>query len=159
MAISLLNAGPATVVAEPSDLPYALVTPGEWAFSGLPSGATNITFVWDSSRMAWQLEFTIGGSVYTMEGAGIGGDSALNVTCEDENYTVTATRASLPGHLCDLAVNAVEVTGATTLTLPAANAGKSRDFYVRLTVSAAGSGSAVTFSSTDSFIASYCGNA
>lgn len=121
--------------ANATDLPYALVTPGKWEFRGVPSGATNITFVWDSSRYAWQLSFTIGGSSYTMEGAGIDED-ALNVTCEDENYTVIATRASLPGHLCDRAVNAVSVTDTTTLTLPAlANAGKARDFLVRLAIS------------------------
>ena len=48
---------------------------------------------------------------------------------------VTATRASLPGHLCDRAGNRVVVTGDTTLTLPAANPGYLRDFLVRLEIS------------------------
>ena len=111
------------------------MTPGEWEFSGLPSGATNITFVWVSSQMTWQLEFTISGNVYTMEGTGIDEDSSLNVTCTDENYTVTAVRDSLPGHLYDHAVNTVSALSETTLTLPASTySGKVRDLYVNLDI-------------------------
>ena len=42
----------------------------------------------------------------------------------------------------DRAVNAVSVTGATTLTLPSIVAGKSRDFYIKLSLS---SGASVSF--------------
>ena len=49
----------------------------------------------------------------------------------------TATRASLPSHLCDRSVNAVSVSTDTTLTLPElVNAGKARDFLVKVTTSA-----------------------
>ena len=118
-----------------TDLPYAQVTPGEWEFSGLPSGATDVAMSWNGSRFAWVLEFEVGGITNTMEGTSFIGENALSVHLENEAYTITATRASLPGHLCDRAGNRVVVTGDTTLTLPAANPGYLRDFLVRLEIS------------------------
>jgi hypothetical protein len=118
-----------------TDLPYALVEPGEWAFSGLPSGATDVAMSWNGSRFAWVLEFEVGGITNTIEGTSSSGENALSVHLEDEAYTITATRASLPGHLLDRAGNRVVVSGATELTLPEANPGHIRDFLVRLEIS------------------------
>ena len=142
MAISLLNAGPATVVAEPSDLPYALVTPGEWAFSG--SGVqTNVSYsVSDLGETGeGDFAFELIGDGFLLDGARSNQEHPLSLFFETSD--ITATRASLPGHLCDRAVNAVSVSGATMLTLPAANAGKARDLLVRLALSA---DATVTFS-------------
>lgn len=54
---------------------------------------------------------------------------------EGNTGTLVATRGSLAGHLLDRAVNAVSASTATQLTLPAlVYAGKSRDFYIKMTV-------------------------
>lgn len=136
MAISLLNAGPSTVVAEPADLPYALVEPGVWEFSGVPSGATNVQMSFDDVD-GWSLRFEIaGGSRNFSTGRGTAEDLVVVFETFGVYGDITATRASLPGHLCDRAVNAVSVSGDTTLTLPAlVNAGKARDLLVRLVIS------------------------
>lgn len=60
---------------------------------------------------------------------------AFTVTEEVSYIIITATRPSLPGHLCDRAGNRVVVSDDTTLTLPAANPGRARDFFVRLEIS------------------------
>lgn len=139
--------------ANAADLRYSLVTPGEWEFSGMPEGSTVLsepTFVEGSGdTYLWQMEISIGGATVYLSSE-IWSDSShendLSVALSDGSFSITATRPSLPGHLCDRAVNAVSASGATTFTLPAlVNAGKSRDLLVRLTVSA---DSAVTFSAT-----------
>ena len=126
--------------ATPSDLPYRLVEPGKWEYVPLvqlTSFAVTSSPEYDSGF--WTASYY---SVeYGTETLQVEGDAdALSI----DFAAFLATRPSLPGHLCDRAVNAVSVTGATTLTLPAlVNAGKSRDLLVRLTVSA---DAAVTFS-------------
>ena len=121
--------------ADADDLPYALVVPGEWTYSGVPAGVSNYGLVWDD---AWFFVYYYEGESY---GSSVLGDEdALELSFVLFDSTVTATRASLPGNLSDRAVNAVAVY--TTLTLPAANPGHSRDLIVRLTVSAT---SAVTW--------------
>jgi hypothetical protein len=137
--------------ADATDLPYALVTPGEWAFG---YGDDILSIVSEKPVYGptghsgqWHLEVTLNN-----EGAELldlysdAPQGALVLELSASGHSVTATRPSLPGHLCDRAGNRVEVSGDTTLTLPALeHAGKARDFYVRLTVSAAGAGSAVTW--------------
>lgn len=123
--------------AEVDALPYALVTPGEWEFSGVPDGVSNYSLVWDDG---WYFAYYYEGESY---GDSVpGAEDALELSFILFDSTITATRASLPGHLADRAVNVVAVSSATALTLPAANPGHSRDLYVRLTASAS---SAVTW--------------
>lgn len=119
-----------------TDLPYALVEPGEWEFSGLPSGATNVQMSFDDVD-GWMIFFNIaGGSRNTSTGQGTAEDLVVVFEFPGEYGDITATRASLPGHLLDRAVNEVPVSTDTELTLPAiVNAGKARDFLVRLAIS------------------------
>ena len=121
--------------ADASDLPYAMVTPGEWEFSGVPSGVTDVSLSWDGT--AWSYAYVIGTTRYVgMLPMGPSYDgNELSLTFTISSSTVTATRASLPGHLCDRAGNRVVVSGDTTLTLPAAIPGYIRDFLVRLEIS------------------------
>lgn len=130
-----------------ADLPYALVTPGEWTFSGVPSNweITGIEYSFGEGTGEWILNYSIEEETDSI--TTLGDEDALSLTfIYSDEVNITATRPSLPGHLLDRAVNAVSVTGATTLTLPAlVNAGKSRDLLVRLTVSA---DAAVTFSAS-----------
>ena len=115
--------------ANASDLPYALVTPGEWSFSGLTEYATGTDMLYDTGY--WTLYIYYDGETdsFTAQGS----ENDLVVAFE---AGITATRPSLPGHLCDRAVNAVSVSGDTTLTLPAlVNADKARDLLVRLEIS------------------------
>lgn len=124
-----------------SDLPYALVVPGEWEFAPFPDGVTSVEFWGYSSGDGWGISVNGDAPVY----AGLNEPNALELEWDvygDGTCLITATRASLPGHLCDRAVNAVAVSTTMTLTLPAANPGHARDLYVRLTVSAT---SAVTW--------------
>ena len=128
-----------------SDLPYRLVEPGKWEFSGVPSGMTDVEVSYDSGLELWVLSYELDGGEGSSAKHGDGTELTVEFADYEETWHITATRASLPGHLLDRVHNAVEVTGATTLTLPAAITGYARDFYVRLTVSAAGAGSAVTW--------------
>lgn len=136
MAISILNAGPGTVVAQPSDLPYSLVTPGKWEFSDggnytIQGPLEDGFWAYYSPELGWSDNFTTEADAL----------AALSLEFE----AVTATRPSLSGHLCDRAVNAIAVSTATTLTLPTAVAGKSRDFIVKLSVTGTVS---ITFSAS-----------
>ena len=135
MAISLLNAGPATVVATPSDLPYRLVEPGKWEFSGVPSGMTDVEVSYDSGLELWVLSYELDGGEGSSAKHGDGTELTVEFADYEETWHITATRASLPGHLCDRAGNRVVVSGDSTLTLPAANPGYLRDFLVRLEIS------------------------
>ena len=125
--------------ANTSDLPYRLVEPGKWEFSGLPeeavysSGPTYSNGTWTiyldlaDSGNTYQLNCTASENAMSLsfpytEWGGIDGNTG----------TLVATRASLPGHLCARAGNRVVVSGDTTLTLPAAVPGHLRDFLVRL---------------------------
>ena len=117
--------------ADADDLPYALVVPGEWTYSGVPAGVSNYGLVWDD---AWFFVYYYEGESY---GSSVLGDEdALELSFVLFDSTVTATRASLPGNLSDRAVNAVPVSTDTELTLPAiVHTGKARDFLVRLEIS------------------------
>ena len=123
--------------ANASDLPYRLVEPGKWEFSG--SGVqSGVTYTVEIAGYA-EDEY-----VYLIQADSIliattpGTDpDPLEVTWNNVSTggDIIATRASLPGHLCDRAGNRVVVSGDTTLTLPAAVPGHLRDFLVRLEIS------------------------
>ena len=115
-----------------ADLSYALVTPGEWEFSDggthVITGPTGVGGVWFYSSGPRHLSNT-----FSSEAAAL---SALELTFTDHSTSdpfdpFTATRASLPGHLCDRANNLIDATsGNVTLTLPEYQAGKLRDLLV-----------------------------
>ena len=120
--------------ATPSDLPYAMVTPGEWEFSGVPEGHTITDGPYWQDGDGWIIVLDDVVVCYSDEMS----ESAMSLTWYYEAFgaTITATRASLSGHLLDRAGNRVVVTGDTTLTLPALEyAGRLRDFLVRLEIS------------------------
>lgn len=124
--------------AAKDDLPYATVTLGEWEFSGsgydpeleyhFDNGYNPISEVWEYDI------YTDDASVNDQ----VTSQTALTVVVF-AGANITATCAST---LQDRACNRVVVTGDTTLTLPAANPGKSRDFYIKLSLS---SGASVSF--------------
>ena len=119
-----------------SDLPYALVEPGEWEFSGYSEGVVIDSISYDSGL--WTLSVSYNGDDYYLDAEGSDDETELTfLGIYTEPYDrITATRASLPGHLLDRAGNRVVVSGDTILTLPAlVNAGKLRDFLVRLEIS------------------------
>lgn len=121
-----------------SDLPYALVTPGEWEFSGIDQDEYEVSDPeWDSNIGNWSLKCVSKTTLieYYYQAEGMPQDLMI-VFPSGIDGPITATRPSLPGHLLDRAVNAVSVTDTTTLILPAlVNAGKARDFLVRLAIS------------------------
>ena len=120
-----------------SDLPYALVEPGKWEFSE-QQGLTNFAVTsieYDDGD--WTLSYTSDETASDTTSSS-GSENATSVVFYvgvSGEIVVTATRASLPGHLCDRAGNRVVVTGDMTLTLPAAVHGYLRDFLVRLEIS------------------------
>ena len=120
--------------ASSADLPYRLVEPGKWEFSD--GGSYTMDGPYEaipdepSTPYYWKL---YQGSTELDSSVSYESPSVMSV--EFPVAHITATRASLPGHLLDRSGNRVEVSGATTLTLPAANPGKLRDFLVRLEIS------------------------
>ena len=114
-----------------TDLPYAMATPGEWEYNTTVQ-LTNFSvseLVYEEGQ--WVLRY------YSTE---TGHEELYSSEPQDslelDFAGIIATRPSLHGHLLDRAVNAVSVSGATPLTLPAlVNAGKARDFLVRLEIS------------------------
>lgn len=120
--------------ANATDLPYALVTPGEWDFSD--GGSYDISGPFEDTGSWYYTTGVYRSNVFNSESEAV---AALTLTFTDpsgQSDSFNATRASLPGHLCDRAGNRVVVTGDTTLTLPEiAHAGRLRDFLVRLEIS------------------------
>lgn len=93
--------------AASADLPYRLVEPGKWEFSGSGVlGGESIDEWYDGRTEEWNYQVRRNGSglqqilVFSSE------QTTLNFT----DLNITATRASLPGHLCDRAVNLVNPT-------------------------------------------------
>jgi len=118
---------------------YALVTPGEWSFSGVPSGYSDPVCEWDGSESAMKLTLQFDGSDFALYDYAANQDSmsALFSWEPEPGVTsqVTATRASLPGHLCDRSVNSLSITSITNITLPAlSHPGKARDFILLLDI-------------------------
>lgn len=148
MAISILNAGPSTVVAEPTDLPYALVEPGVWSFSGSGVQSGHTYTVELSAGYDYEATLKDNGvqvsEVHQDEEFG----TIIDFSAGTPSVNITATRASLPGQLLDRACNLISVSAPTTLTLPAAISGHARDFLVRLEFgTVVGTLPSVTFSS------------
>lgn len=119
--------------AAASDLPYALVEPGKWEFSE-PQGLTNFAVTsieYDDGY--WTLSYT-SDETASDTASSSGSENATSVVFYvgvSGEIVVTATRASLPGHLCDRANNLIDATsGNVTLTLPEYQAGKLRDLLV-----------------------------
>ena len=119
--------------ANAADLPYAMVTPGEWSFS---DGVDRTLTITEVSENTWVYYCTISGDdEYSQEqfATQSEAESALSLTFEDSD--LTATRPSLPGHLLDRAGNLIDATtGNVTLTLPPFVAGKVRDMLVACTI-------------------------
>ena len=130
--------------ADASDLPYRLVEPGKWGYE-LPEGmelVSGLSFETGSGdTYNWAMEIADEyGNQYSLisqiwSDQSHENDLSVTVTYGGGIYSVTATRASLPGHILDRAGNLVVVTGDTTLTLPAVITGHLRDFLVRLEIS------------------------
>lgn len=139
MAISILNAGPSTLVTEPSDLPYAMVAPGEWTFSDGESRSLGAPRQHDGEWAYYSEDIGWSDSFETEA------DALYALTISFSYYDpVTATRASLPGQLFDRAINKITVTGAETLTFPEfIGQDKARDFIVN--VHATSSGASITW--------------
>lgn len=127
--------------ADVNDLPYALVTPGEWQFSGsdVQSGVAYTIDIYEDSLNPGFWDYDIYADGVYLDS--VSGDTATPSSIEFQNTNITATYTGIV--LLDRAVNAVSVTGATEITLPSLITGKSRDLLVRMTVTA---DSAVTFS-------------
>lgn len=114
-----------------ADLPYELVERGEWEFSGANY----------NPNVRYTVIVTIdgGGTVFSYnlygDGTWLDGYSSATNTLNVVNFSTAGVIATKTGiHLLDHAVNAVSVTDTTTLTLPSLVTGKSRDFYLRMTV-------------------------
>lgn len=125
-----------------ADIPYRLVVPGEdwrYSFAGVPDGVSiESAPTYSSMDSEWDLYVGIEG-VGEANLSAAGDSQAASISFDlsqipNLSGVITATRTP-PGHLLDRAGNRVEVTGDTTLTLPAANPGYLRDFLVRLEIS------------------------
>ena len=116
-------------LAAKADLPYRLVEPGKWEFS--PPTYQGQTLELDWRNGTWTV--LVNGTEFGVYPTGDENALELSFTM-DVRYT--AARSSLPGHLFDRAVNKVDATGTTELTLPALeHAGKAREFLVKVTTS------------------------
>ena len=127
--------------ANASDLPYAMVTLGEWEFSPSSYDGREFSIVEQAGSEVGTESYLLFLGEEQVGGVIDGGPNELGLVFEaysvadpDNPFSVTATRASLPGHLLDRAGNRVVVTGDIELTLPAAVPGYLRDFLVRLEI-------------------------
>ena len=113
--------------ANASDLPYRLVEPGKWEFSGI-GVQSGVVYGVDESESDGYWVYTLIADSENVD------DYTSSERLDSVSFSgagVTATRNVLH----DRAGNRVEVSGDTTLTLPAAVAGYARDFLVRLEIS------------------------
>lgn len=132
------NAAQIALKANAADLRYRMVTPGEWTFSELPEGVTDVSLSWNGTT--WVYTYVIGTTSYSdalpIRVPPYDGNE-LSLTFSIGASPVTATRASLPGHLCDRANNLIDATTSNvTLTMPPFVAGKVRDLLVACTIGA-----------------------
>ena len=141
MAISLLDAGPSTVVAQPADLPYAMatLTPGSgmWSFSGIDQSEYEVGSPAYSGG-AWHVLVTKDG-VTDSAYSGLEDDDVLSLTfyADAFGFMFTATRPYANGAtLLDRASNVISVPAPTILVLPVEIPGLLRDFLVKVTTSA-----------------------
>ena len=128
--------------ADAADLRYKIVTPGEWTLHSESYDVSTLDLpTWDTSLGYWWIE----NESLTAQGPNASDPNALSL--EFMEGVVTATRASLPGHLLDRASNRVSPADASalTLTLPDAVPGYMRDLIVRLDLTALATAPEVTF--------------
>lgn len=126
--------------AAKTDLPYRLVEPGAWEFSGSGYDPTKTYEVYESGDEDTGYSYDLvenGTYIATLTDYSI--EQALSIEFNlGGSSSVIATRPSLPGHLCDRAVNKVELgsdVSSYTLTFPAVpENGGARDFFVRLII-------------------------
>ena len=127
--------------ASVDDLPYELVEPGKWEFSGLPPGTPYAKLSYTGNGK-WELGLydtsDTSGSPIELYADITGDENALKIVYDTSYEIITATRVSLPGHLLDRAVNKVELgsdVSSYTLTFPSVpENGRARDFFVRLII-------------------------
>ena len=121
--------------ADSTDLPYRLVTPGEWEFSGSDYDPTKTYDVTESHVGEYYSYNLVEDDTIIASRFDYSTEQALSVEFfTGESSSVIATR-SLPGHLFDRSVNNVPVSSATELTLPALSEhGKARDFIVLINI-------------------------
>jgi epidermal growth factor receptor substrate 15 len=113
---------------------YALVTPGEWEFSGVPGELTVVSIYFDDGVGDWNMIMS-NDAVATTEGDGSELSVVFSGFSYGGTYTITATRSSLPGKLIDRAVNSLSITSPTNITLPAlSHPGQARDFILLLDI-------------------------
>lgn len=119
--------------AAAADLRYRLMEPGKWEFSGSGYDPSNHTYSVNIEEIGdgYEYQLLIDGTVEDYaQGAT---DDLLSVSFYITG--ITATCASLPGHLLDRAVNTVNVSATTILTLPASQyEDKARNLYVNFSI-------------------------
>jgi len=103
-----------------TDLPYALVEPGKWEFSGEgydPSKTYSVKIVdWTDIGEGFSYDLYVNGvKVESLDFQSIN----LHLSVDFTESNITATRNSLPCHLLDRAVNAVSINTATAFTISA----------------------------------------
>lgn len=136
---SVVNAALA-LKADADALPYALAVPGEWTVSGLSENETiysGPTFTNSGESYYWRLviiEDSVQKDFISDPWYDESHENDLSATFRYESRYIIATRASLPDHLADRAVNVVTVSETKMLTLPAEIPGRVRDFVVDMTV-------------------------
>ena len=121
--------------ANAANLPYAMVTPGEWTFSGGSAGQGYYIIISSAGQGGYNYDLYLAadGTFITEENKPT--DDVLSVFFEAAE--MTATRPSLPGQLLDRANNLVDVTtGDVTLTIPAFVEGNVRDLLVHVNLGA-----------------------
>lgn len=123
---SLSNDGYVTTTQLSESLPYALVTPGEWKFSDGVARELTLFSLSEESFAYGYLEQ--GGYRYSQSFDTRAAAQTASYLIFDSG--ITATR----NHLLDRAINNVEISSVTTLTLPEAVNSKARDFLVRVTI-------------------------
>ena len=107
-----------------------------WSFSGsgVESGVTYTIGEYEGDG-TWNYDLNGNGEPYLVTITS--SERLLTVDFWDDGYGyhITATRASLPGHLLDRAVNAVSISTPTHITLPAlSHPGQARDFILLLEI-------------------------
>ena len=123
---------------------YALVKPGEWSWVA-PAGLTNFDITEivqiddQGDSETWEVTYTsteTGTDTTIIVSDPDPLDLSFYVIDGDNEYWVELIHPLLPpGHLCDRAVNAVSISSATNITLPAlSHPGQARDFILLLDI-------------------------
>lgn len=118
--------------ADATDLRYRIVTPGEWTFSG--SGVQEgvvYTVVVAYNPLGDNYRY-----ILYADGNMLSEDFDFESESAAENYVEYAAVhiTAIRNRLIDRAINNVEISSVTTLTIPEAVNGKARDFLLRVTI-------------------------